>query len=138
MPRGFSSARIAEDIQKTGKISSILEYNKAIILIINETKDQKELKNIAVAYIIGEAEHQKHSSKVAIPDNNIIFESICKQIIFALDKTMTESGTRKILTSIGLYGSVLDGLQRSNTINGFNYIMKLQPNGMIMMVVSHI
>ena len=134
---GFSKARISSGMHKVDNSGYVLEYNSRIMLLINEG-DKKNIKNVAVTYIMGDDGHPQHYAKGGIPDNDTVFESVCKQVIFALDETITDSGADKILASIGLHGPVLDGFQRSHKTNGLNYIMKLQPNGMIMMVVSQI
>lgn len=135
---GFSSSRIATGFQKTDKHNTVLEYNSSLMLIISETNNNREVKSIAVVYTIVDNENELHYAKGGPPDNDVVFENICKQIIFALNNRMTDSEATKILKSIGLYGSVLDGIQRSRTIDEYSYMMKLQPGGIIMLVVSRI
>ena len=59
-------------------------------------------------------------------------------MIFALDNNMSNSEAEKTLKSIGIYGNMLDGIQRSSSVNGYRCMLKLSPGGMIMMVISKI
>ena len=55
-----------------------------------------------------------------------------------MNKDITAAAARNLLAEIGLFGSMLDGVQRSRTISDYNYILRLQPNNMAVMVVSHV
>ncbi|MCC8183302.1 hypothetical protein [Cloacibacillus porcorum] len=54
----------------------------------------------------------------------------------AFDSQITPKETRRMLRGLGLYGPVLDGRQRYDRRGGLVYIMKLQNNGTIVLVVS--
>lgn len=133
--RGFSSVQIADS--RRSESNSVLEYNSSIMLVLGDT-EKHELKSVAVAYTIGSAEPRPLYMRGGPPDNETIYENICKQVIFALNDDMSDSGATEILEKIGLYGPLLDGAQRSCKIKGFSYMMKLHPNGMVVMAVSHI
>ncbi|MCE5201574.1 MAG: hypothetical protein LLF78_03555 [Synergistaceae bacterium] len=134
---GLSSAQIYKRQHKSEKKFAI-EYNSAVMLIINEARESEELKNVAVSYIIDENEHQRHYARDGMVEDGDVFESICIQVMIALHAKITVETAREKLMTIGLYGSMLDGRQRSCTSGEYRYIMKLQPNGMALLVVAHI
>jgi len=135
VPIGFSSADIRSGMHKMGDLEYMLEYNNDVMLLIN-AENKINIKNIAVTCILKEDHAPLTAEATEEPGNDTVFESICRQVIFALDKSVTDSGAKEILTSIGLFGPVLDGIQRSYKIHGLDYIMKLQANGMLVMVAS--
>lgn len=139
--RGFSEIRIKREMQKTGESSAVIPFNAAVAITMNGNDSTGMLKNIAVVMATADAdveEKDRHIQGRSHGNNNIVFEDACIQTIAAVDSEMDSAEARDILKALGIYGPVLDGLQHSATIGRFRCMMKLQPNGVIIMAISRI
>ncbi|MFR5881338.1 MAG: hypothetical protein ACLUEQ_11325 [Cloacibacillus evryensis] len=87
---------------------------------------------------IAEGDTPMGFSRGGLPNGEDQYESICQQVIMAFDPHISQKETRRMLGRLGLYGPVLDGRQRYDRRGGLAYIMKLQNNGTIVLVVSGI
>lgn len=94
------------------------------------------LKNVALSFTVAPGEPPIGHSRGGLHNGEDQYESICQQIIMAFDSQITPKETRRMLRRLGLYGPVLDGRQRYDRRGGLVYIMKLQNNGTIVLVVS--
>ena len=139
VPSGMSRELLEENYTPSNGTSDVIAYNSSVIILLNREKSSKILRNVAVSYVFEQSERSEnyhdHGYK---PDEEVVFSSICMQTLLALNSGMTVPDARAILKEIGLYGALLDGVQRSVKRNGLMYIMKLQPNGMAVMAVSHL
>lgn len=133
---GFTSGQVSEAERSDSHI--LLSYNSSVFLAIQETPPPREIKNISVVLMTQEDERENDNGKDRPPSDNIVFEDICKQVIYALHPAVRENGVNKILKELGLGGDVLDGLQRSQRFEYNKYIVKYNSNGMLIMVVSRI
>ena len=116
-----------------------ISYSSSIIILINRHKSAQYVRNVAVTYVFEDSDKSaNYHDHGYTPDEEVIFSSICMQTVLALNRGMTVPEARDLLKAIGLYGALLDGVQRSKKHDGNLYIMKLQPNGMAVMAVSHI
>ena len=91
---------------------------------------------VAVAFAADDEEELPSYSRGS-QSGELLFESVCAQVMFTLHSRMTRQLARNSLKKMGLYGKLLDGLQRSCRLDDYQYLMRMQPNGMILMVVSH-
>lgn len=136
VPKGISKTQIESDAKKISENTMMLAYNSSVMMLINFRKGAAgTIESIAVTYFIGDPELSGTSPHES---NEKVFESICTQVIYAVNKDITAAAARNLLAEIGLFGSMLDGVQRSRTISDYNYILRLQPNNMAVMVVSHV
>lgn len=131
---GFSNNQIYEATH--GDDCILLSYSSSVFLSIKETPPPREVINISVVLVTqgedaGNAGQEKDS-----PDNHIVFEDICRQVIYAMSPAVKESGVQKMMKELGFGGENFDGLQRSLSFESCKYIVKYNGNGMLIMVVS--
>ena len=132
----FSSARIENEMIRLEDGNYVAEYNDSILLYLNTMPGTKMLKNVALSFTVAPGEPPIGYSRGGLHNGEDQYESICQQIIMAFDSQITPKETRRMLRGLGLYGPVLDGRQRYDRRGGLVYIMKLQNNGTIVLVVS--
>lgn len=132
---GYSTRRIESEMIATGPGGFAAEYNSAIVLYINMLHDRKLIKNLALSFIVSE-EAAPEARRSGIADGEEQFSSLCEQLLIAVNTNTSLKGARRLLHKLGLFGPVLDGRQRVVRADGLAYIMKLQPNGTIILVVS--
>ncbi|MDD4160109.1 MAG: hypothetical protein PHO18_04090 [Synergistaceae bacterium] len=135
---GISSLAIASEIQDAGKSKRFLDCGNRMMLVLTESDDEKELLNVAVMYIIDAYTDENSSTPLMRSYEKNRFENICRQLIYSLDRDVSDSEAEYALRSIGIYGRMLDGTQRSSSVKGYRCMLKFQPGGMIMMVISKI
>lgn len=136
---GITEGQIEANMQINDDKNVTISFSSSIIILINRHKSAQYVRNVAVTYVFEDSDKSaNYHDHGYTPDDEVIFSSICMQTVLALNKGMTVPEARELLKAIGLYGALLDGLQRSKKHNGNLYIMKLQPNGMAVMAVSHI
>lgn len=139
VPSGMSREQLEENYSPSNSDSDVIAYNSSVIILLNREKASKLLRNVAVSYVFEQWEHSENYHDHGYrADEEVVFSSICMQTLLALNNGMTVPEARAILKEIGLYGELLDGVQRSVRHEGLMYIMKLQPNGMAVMAVSHL
>jgi hypothetical protein len=142
---GYAAARVRYGVSPTeiekGKKSTgtgfVVDCDESVMLIVN-VNSGGSVKNVAVAYAAGDEEEQPRYSRGGSLSGETMFENICSQLMFALHSQMTRQTAKATLKKLGLDGKLLDGIQRSSRIEDCVYLMKMQPNGMVLMVVSHI
>lgn len=135
---GISSVTIASDIQDAGRSKKVLDCGSRLMLVLTESDDGKELMNVAILYLTNSYADEDRSALILKSFENSRFENICRQLIFSLGSDISDSEAESALRSIGIHGNMLDGVQRSSSVNGYRCMLKLQPGGMIMMVISKI
>lgn len=135
---GISSVTIASDIQDSGRSKRVLDCGNKLMLVLTESDDGKELMNVAILYLTNSYADEDGSALILKSFENSRFENICRQLIFSLGSDISDSEAESALRSIGIHGNMLDGVQRSSSVNGYRCMLKLQPGGMIMMVISKI
>jgi len=135
---GISSATIASGLQNFGRSKKVIECSAKLMLVLTESEKGNELLNVALMYLVNSSTDGDKSTAISKSFENNRFESICKQMIFSLDSSMSDSEAEKNLKSLGIYGNMLDGIQRSCSVNGYRCMLKLLQGGMIMMVISKI
>ncbi len=136
---GISGSAITSGVLDAGKGKKIVECGSRLMLVLTESEKGNELLNVAVVYLMDiNAEDGAANETISRSYENIRFESICRQLIFSLDSKISDSETESTLKSIGIYGNMLDGVQRSRAVNGYKFMLKLQQGGILMMVVSKI
>ncbi len=133
---GFSAARLESGMIRTEDGNYVAEYNDAILLYLNTVPGSKMLRNAALSFTIADESAPMGYSRGGPPNGEDLYEGICQQIIMAFDPQISQKETRRMLRRLGLYGPVLDGKQRHARRGGLVYIMKLQNNGTIVLVVS--
>ena len=135
---GLSSVTIASGIQDTGGNKKILECGNRLMLVLTGSEDGRELMSVALLYFMDVDSGRESNPSVSRSYENSRFENICRQMIFSLDSGISDSDAEKALRSIGIQGNMLDGIQRSSPVKGYRCMLKLQPGGMLMMVISKI
>lgn len=135
---GISSVTIASDIQDVGRSKRVLDCGNKLMIVLTESDDEEELLNVAILYFTDTYSDEDRSGPISRSYENNRFENICKQLIFSLGSDISDSEAESTLKSIGIKGSMLDGIQRSSSVKGYRCMLKLQPGGMITMVISKI
>lgn len=131
---GFSSSQVSEAERSRNGI--LLSYSSSVFLSIQETPPPSVIKNISVVLMAQDDEKEKDGHKGSSPADSVVFDNICKQVIYALHPTIKEDGVRKIIGELGIDGDIFDGVQRSARFERYKYIVKYNSNGMLIMVVS--
>jgi len=135
---GISSVTIASDIQDAGRSKKVLDCGSRLMLVLTESDDEKELLNVALIYLTDSYSGEDRSASISRSFENSRFENICRQLIFSLGSDISDSEAESALKSVGIHGNMLDGIQRSSSVKGYRCMLKLQPGGMLMMVISKI
>lgn len=131
---GFSNSQIAE--AERGRDDILLSYSSSVFVTIQETPPPREIKNISVVLMAQEDDKKKTGHKGSSPTDNIVFDNICRQVMYALHPALKENGVGKMIKELGIEGDILDGVQRSIRFEHYKYIAKYNMNGMLIMVVS--
>lgn len=132
----FTSKSMNEELLCTEDGNYVAEYDEDIVLYINTVPGTRMIKNIALAITVEDVSVLSGSTRRGRPGEETEYESLCLQIIKAVEPHIDEANAREILLRLGLYGPVLDGRQRNERHGGFTYIMKLQHDGTIVLVVA--
>lgn len=136
---GVTSVNIASGIRNADRSRKFLECGNKMMLVLTGSKENSnELENVALLYYMETGTDIQKNSSVSRSYDDSRFKNICRQMIFSLDSAITDSDAENALRSIGIYGNMLDGIQRSSSIKGYKCMLKLQPGGMLMMVISGI
>lgn len=131
---GFGNNQVQDAERRDDSI--VLSYNSAIFLVVKETSLPREVESVSVVYIPQQEQAEGGSTKYHAPSDDVIFDEICKQVIFALQPELKDSVAQKILAELGIKGEVLDGLQRGTRSGAYRYILRYNENGMLIMVAS--
>ena len=135
---GISSAAIASGIQDSEGTKKVLECGGKLIMVLTGSEEGKDLMSVALLSFTDPHEDEKRSVPVPGSYENNRFVNICRQMIYSLDSGISETEADSALKSMGVYGNMLDGAQRSSLVKGYRCMLKLQPGGMLMMVISRI
>lgn len=131
---GFSNSQISG--AERSKNGILLSYSSSVFLTIQETPPPSVIKNISVVLMAQEEEKEKTGSKGSSPTDSVVFDNICRQVMYALHPSIKEDGVRKMISELGIDGDIFDGVQRSTRFERYKYIVKYNSNGMLIMVVS--
>lgn len=135
---GISNVTVASEIHDSGKSKKLLDCGNKFMIVLTDSDDEKELLNVALIYFMDISTEEEKSSSISRSYENSRFESVCRQMIFSLDSNISETEAENALRALGIYGSMLDGRQRSSSVKDYRCMLKLQPGGTIMMVISKI
>lgn len=131
---GFGNKQVQDAERRDDSI--VLSYNSAIFLVAKETSLPREVESVSVVYMPQQEQAEGGVTKYNAPSDDVIFEGICKQVMFALQPELKDSEAQKVLEQLGIKGEVLDGLQRGARSGAYRYILRYNENGMLIMVVS--
>ncbi|MDL2297768.1 hypothetical protein LJC40_01285 [Synergistaceae bacterium OttesenSCG-928-D05] len=131
---GFNSNSISL-AEKTPE-GTTMSYNNSIFLTVHETRERSDVESISVVLVTQDASPARQFLKGGVPGDDMLFENICLQVIFALNPRMSDVNGQRILREIGGDSLFLDGKRRSASDGKYRYIMKLHENGMAIMVVT--
>lgn len=134
VPYGFGNKQVQDAERRDDSI--VLSYNSAIFLVVKETPLPREVESVSVVYIPQEEQVARGSIMGYAPSDDVVFEGICKQVVFALQPELKDSAAQKVLDELGIKGEVLDGLQRGVRSGAYRYILRYNENGMLIMVAS--
>lgn len=132
----FSPKDMNEELLCTDDGNYVAEYNEDILLYINTIPGTKMIKNVALAITVEDVSVLNDSNRRGRAGEETQYEGLCLQIIKAFEPRIDEPAARAMLRRLGLYGPVLDGRQRNERRSGLTYIMKLQHDGTIVLVVA--
>lgn len=133
---GYPPSKIEEDLVITSPESYAAEYNSATVLFINMSHGGKTIRNVALSFIVSDRNSSEEFKRSGLIGGEEQYRSLCTQLILALNPEMSAEEGHRILKKLGLFGPVLDGRQRYCRQGGLAYIMRLQKNGAIMLVIS--
>lgn len=114
----------------------VLSYNGAIFLVVKETPLPREIESVSVVYMPQQEQAEGGSTKNYAPSDDVIFEEICKQVMYVLQPELKDFEAQRVLAELGIKGEVLDGLQRGAHSGAYRYILRYNENGMLIMVAS--
>lgn len=131
---GYNSNQVMKT--KRGGDSISLSYNNAVFMVVRVTPPPNEVENISVVCMTGQPDAVESLGGDGTPSYSVIFENICKQVMYALHKEFEESDAQSLMKELGMAGELLDGVQRSACFGNNRYIVKYNKNGMLIMVAS--
>lgn len=133
---GFGNKQVQDAERRDDSI--VLSYNSAIFLVVKETPLPREVESVSVVYMPQQEQAEGGLIKGYAPSDDVIFEGICKQVMFVLQPELKDSEAQTILAELGIKGDVLDGLQRGARSGAYRYILRYNENGMLIMVASNL
>ena len=122
---GISSAAIASGIQDSEGTKKVLECGGKLNMVLTGSEEGKELMSVALLSFTDPHEDEKRSVPVPWSYENNRFVNICRQMIYSLDSGISETEADSALKSMGVYGNMLDGAQRSSLVKGYRCMLKL-------------
>ncbi|MDO5115619.1 MAG: hypothetical protein Q4D58_05930 [Synergistaceae bacterium] len=133
---GFSQRGLSESLVQMPNGNFAAEYNEDIVLYLNMTAESNRLMNVALSFTVSEWREHERNRRSGLLDGEAQYESLCKQIILALDHRVTEKEVGALLEGLGLFGPVLDGRQRREISGRFIYMMRLYRNNIMFLATS--
>lgn len=131
---GFSNSQVSE--AERGRNGILLSYSSSVFLSIQETPPPSVIKNISVVLMAQDDDRERAGHKYSSPSDGVVFDNICRQVMYALHPAIKADGVKKIIGELGIGGDSFDGVQRSARFERYKYIVKYNSNGMLIMVVS--
>ena len=126
---GFSPEHIKESVIRTPDGNYAAEYSPEIFLYLYVEPGDENLNYIALTFNI-DAESSLKST-----DGESQYESLCRQLVFALEEGASNDSASKLLTKLGLFGPVLDGKQRAERSGKFLYMTRYYESNIMLLIV---
>ncbi len=126
---GFSPERIKHSIMRTPDGNYAAEYSPEIFLYLYVEPGDENLNYIALSFSV-ETEAGLKST-----DGESQYESLCRQLIFALEDGATDETASRLLADLGLFGPVLDGVQRAERSGKFTYMTRYCQSNIMLLIV---
>lgn len=127
--RGFSAERIKLSLMRTPDGNYAAEYSPEIFLYLYVEPGGDSLRQIAVSFS-AETETGAESA-----DGVQQCESLCRQLVFALEDGATDETVSALMTELGLFERVLDGVQRTARSGKFTYMTRYFQSNIMFLVV---
>ena len=129
---GFSPEHIRESVIQTPDGNYAAEYSPEIFLYLYVEPGDENLNYIALSFSVDTEASLKST------DGESQYESLCRQLVFALEEGATNESASELLTELGLFGPVLDGQQRAERSGKFTYMTRYcESNIMLLIVPAH-
>lgn len=126
---GFSPERIKHSLMRTPDGNYAAEYSPEIFLYFYVEPGDENLNYIALSFSV-ETEAGLKST-----DGESQYGSLCRQLIFALEDGATDETASRLLTDLGLFGLVLDGVQRAERSGKFTYMTRYCQSNIMLLIV---
>lgn len=126
---GFSPERIKESVVRTPDGNYAAEYSPEIFLYLYVEPGDENLNYIALTFSVDTEANLKSA------DGESQYESLCRQLVFALEEGATNDTASELLTKLGLFGPVLDGVQRAERSGKFTYMTRYCESNIMLLIV---
>lgn len=126
---GFSPERIKHSLMRTPDGNYAAEYSPEIFLYLYVKPGDENLNYIAISFSVDTDAGLKST------DGESQYESLCRQLIFALEDGATNETASGLLTDLGLFGPVLDGTQRAERSGKFTYMTRYCESNIMLLIV---
>ena len=126
---GFSPERIKESVVRTPDGNYAAEYSPEIFLYLYVEPGDENLNYIALTFSVDTEASLKSA------DGESQYESLCRQLVFALEEGATNDTASELLTKLGLFGPVLDGVQRAERSGKFTYMTRYCESNIMLLIV---
>lgn len=130
---GFSSEALSEAMITTPEGNYAAEYSDEIILCVNMVPGTNRIQNIAISFMV--TDQRGASGRYDKDGGEAHYESLCEQILLAIDHSTTEKEAQDILTELGIFGPVLDGHQRCVRNGKYLYMMRFYQSNIMLLVL---
>ena len=105
------------------------EYSPEIFLYLYVEPGDENLNYIALTFSVDTEASLKSA------DGESQYESLCRQLVFALEEGATNDTASELLTKLGLFGPVLDGVQRAERSGKFTYMTRYCESNIMLLIV---
>lgn len=126
---GFSTERIKHSLMQTPDGNYVAEYSPEIFLYLYVEPGDEKLNYVAISFSADTEEGLKST------DGESQYESLCRQLIFALEDGATDETASGLLTDLGLFGPVLDGAQRAERSGKLTYMTRYCESNIMLLIV---
>ena len=126
---GFSPEGIREKLVRTNDGNYAAEYSPEIFLYLFVEPGDENINYIALSFSVNA------ESSLKSTDGESQYESLCRQLVFALEEGATEKSAAGMLSKLGLYGPVLDGRQRAERSKKYIYMTRYCESNIMLLII---
>lgn len=126
---GFAPEEIRERLVRTDDGNYAAEYSPEIFLYLYVEEGDDNINYIALSFTVNA------EASLKFVDGESQYESLCRQLILALENGVTEAAATEILTELGLFGPVFDGAQRVERRDRYTYMTRYYDSSIMLLIV---
>lgn len=125
--QGFAPEEIHKRLVCTEDGNYAAEYRPEIFLYLYVEGKEENINHVALSFTVA-GESELKSAEGAY------YESLCRQLIFALEEGATENSASEILRNLGLFDAVFDGAQRAHKGGIYTYMTRYYDSTIMLLI----